>query len=202
MTHDSPSALGELPQNGNGRLSRRLGVGREQPRVVAHQRAAKAPVSALPVRRGDDPLAPAVICGAGPLHQAVLGHARDDSAGRALVEPESLRQPGQALPAGRHQDVEGVGLDDGEPEPERGIAVPELVDANECRRGVVQRCGIPLRSLPHSRACGPRPRLIVGRRVRISMVILAIRWLASSERAESLLRSSTADRLGRGRSRT
>ena len=48
----------------------------------------------------------------------------------------------------------------------------------------------------------PRPRLIVGRRVRISTVVFAIKWLTLSGSACSLLPSRIADRLGRGRSRT
>ena len=45
-------------------------------------------------------------------------------------------------------------------------------------------------------------RLIVGRRVKISTVVFAIKWLTLSGSACSLLPSRIADRLGRGRSRT
>ena len=54
----------------------------------------------------------------------------------------------------------------------------------------------------HLRASASRPRLIVGSRVRISMVVFATKWSVPSGSACSLLPSRTADRLARGRSRT
>jgi hypothetical protein len=54
----------------------------------------------------------------------------------------------------------------------------------------------------HFRVGDPRPRLMVGRRVKISTVFLVIKWLTPSGSARSFLPSRSADRLGCGRSRT
>jgi hypothetical protein len=53
-----------------------------------------------------------------------------------------------------------------------------------------------------SRDGDPRPRLIVGRKVRISTVVFTIKRSTPPGSACSLRSPNTADRLGRGRSRT
>jgi hypothetical protein len=59
-----------------------------------------------------------------------------------------------------------------------------------------------LRRLPTSYWFDRIPRLIAGRRVKISIVVFATRWLTSSGSACSFFPSRIADTLGRGRSRT
>src|SRR5712692_10005021 len=103
----------------------------------------------------------------------------------------------------------------GDPEPRRGSEGHGEILLNDSSCAPAHNTLSPLRrsppagfkrwnlpGLPHWRAGEPRPRLMAGRRVKISTVVLVSELLTASGSACSVLPSSTADRLSRGRSRT